>query len=281
MPVGMAVELDRALQVLEAVAPTRLAQEWDNVGLLLDPRAAGDATAEVSRVLLTIDLTERVLAEALELGAELVVSYHPPIFRGLKRLSGRRPLDRVVATAIRRGVAVYSPHTALDAAKGGVNDWLAEAVGPGSISALHGEPTQADLRGQRVELVGLGRRVELAEPARLEVVVQRIKAHLGLERVRVAASELHRGGKPITDAAVCAGAGGEVFESAPWIHLFITGEMRHHDVLAKVASGSSVVLCDHTNTERGYLPRLAERLRSELSVDVVVSRLDRDPLEVV
>jgi putative NIF3 family GTP cyclohydrolase 1 type 2 len=80
---------------------------------------------------------------------------------------------------------------------------------------------------------------------------------------------------------VCAGAGGSLFAPLFGPDLFLTGEMRHHDVRAKVEAGASVILCDHTNTERGYLPALARRVGA-LCPDVVVaiSSEDRDPLVV-
>ncbi|MCC6807278.1 MAG: Nif3-like dinuclear metal center hexameric protein [Deltaproteobacteria bacterium] len=103
---------------LEAFAPLHLAEAWDNVGLLV-----GDPEAEVARVLTCIDFTREVLEEAA--GAALVVAYHPPIFGGMKRV----PAGSEVFAAIRAGIALYSPHTALDAAKGGTNAVLAEALG--------------------------------------------------------------------------------------------------------------------------------------------------------
>jgi dinuclear metal center YbgI/SA1388 family protein len=105
---------------LDALAPLSAAAEWDNVGLL-----AGDPAAHVARVLFTIDLTRDVLAEAVAASCELVVSYHPPLFRPVTRLAA----GHVVFDAIAAHVAVYSPHTALDAAPGGTNDVLADAVG--------------------------------------------------------------------------------------------------------------------------------------------------------
>jgi len=105
---------------LDALAPLSAAAEWDNVGLL-----AGDPAADVSRVLVTIDLTREVLAEAIAQECGLVVVYHPPLFRPVTRLAA----GHVVFDAIRANVAVFSPHTALDAAAGGTNDVLADAVG--------------------------------------------------------------------------------------------------------------------------------------------------------
>jgi dinuclear metal center YbgI/SA1388 family protein len=108
------------LPTLEALAPLRHAESWDNVGLL-----AGDPAAAVVRVLLTIDYTAAVAAEARRLGAQLVVAYHPPLFQAVKRLDAKS----LVFQAIRDGVALYSPHTALDVAEGGTNDLLADALG--------------------------------------------------------------------------------------------------------------------------------------------------------
>jgi putative NIF3 family GTP cyclohydrolase 1 type 2 len=101
--------------------------------------------------------------------------------------------------------------------------------------------------------------------------------------LRVATSGTHAAGTPIQRVAVCAGAGGSLFEKVHGVDLFVTGEMRHHDVLAKLASGSSVILSEHTHTERGYLPEFARRLQelAEGQLQVLVSTHDADPLRTV
>src|ERR1044071_6224292 len=99
---------------METIAPLDLAEPWDNVGLL-----AGSADAELrGRVVLAIDLTERVLTEATGAGAGAIVAYHPPIWEGLKRITDADARGRVLIGAMRAGIAIYSPHTALDAAAG-------------------------------------------------------------------------------------------------------------------------------------------------------------------
>jgi len=261
------------IERLESIAPLGHAEEWDNVGLLLEP-APGRDGHEIRKLLLTIDLGEDVLAEASEQGVDLIVAYHPPIFSGLKRLGRQVAGERVVMDALGAGIAVYSPHTALDAAPGGVNDWLAEALGAKSSEPI--VPARDGTPGY-----GMGRRMSLAEPASLDEIVRRIKAHLGLGHLRVAAAQRHASGAPIATAAVCAGAGGSLFAPLFGPDLFLTGEMRHHDVRAKVEAGASVILCDHTNTERGYLPTLARRVGALCpDVAVVISSRDRDPLVV-
>ncbi len=382
----MALSLAEVTALFEKLAPLEHAESWDNVGLLLEPdadRKDPSAVPMVRRVLLLVDLTERALAEALERDVDLIVSYHPPIFEPLKRLRATSPSERLVLSAARAGLAVYSPHTALDAAPGGVNDWLADALGPGVrrplVAARRSEPgtvyklvvfvpaehTDAlrsalaaagagvignytecsfELTGQgtfvggdaanptvgergrfervaetRLEMVcseealerataalrrvhpyeepawelyplapkpapgfGAGRTVELAEPATLGEIVERVKAHVGRPWLRVASSPSHAKGSPIQKVAVCAGSGGGLLEHATELDLYVTGELRHHDVLRALSRGASVVLCEHSSSERGFLTVFAERLSAGTRglVEVLVSETDRDPIEL-
>lgn len=270
----MSLTLGETLILLERLAPLRLAEEWDNVGLLLD--GGNRLDRKVRRALLTIDLTEEVLAEAIAATAELIIAYHPPLFEAAKRLTRETERERVVVDVLRHQLAVYSPHTALDSVMGGVNDWLADAFGPAEraaiIPAAEGAPAGA----------GAGRQVVLKQPDRLADAVTRVKRHLGLERVRVAESRAHREGRRVQRIAVCAGAGGSVLAKAPDADLYLTGEMRHHDVLGIVARGASVILCDHTPTERGYLPHYAKRIEAAAGreLEVIVAKTDADPLVV-
>ncbi|MHC4572463.1 MAG: Nif3-like dinuclear metal center hexameric protein [Planctomycetota bacterium] len=110
-------------EAVEKIAPLKLAQDWDNVGLLI-----GDEKRNVKNILLTIDITKEVVAEAKKSKTDLIVSYHPIIWDGLKQVTTDGP-SGVVYELIRSQIAVFSIHTALDSAVGGVNDGLAEIVG--------------------------------------------------------------------------------------------------------------------------------------------------------
>src|SRR5262249_55269659 len=112
--------LSGLLPLLDAIAPLRWAEPWDNVGLL-----TGDPDAPAARVLLAIDLPHAVADEAIRNGCALVVAYHPALFDPIKRVRH----DGILHKAIRAGLAIYSPHTALDVAPGGTNDLLADALG--------------------------------------------------------------------------------------------------------------------------------------------------------
>jgi dinuclear metal center YbgI/SA1388 family protein len=105
---------------IERIVPLKLAQDWDNVGLLI-----GDPQRNVKNILLTIDITKDVLTEARRSKTDLIISYHPVIWDGLRKING----DNIVYELIQADIAVFSIHTALDAVLGGVNDGLAEIVG--------------------------------------------------------------------------------------------------------------------------------------------------------
>ncbi len=108
---------------IDEIVPLKLAQDWDNVGLLI-----GDSRKNVKNILLTIDITKEVLSEAKKQKAELIISYHPVIWDGLKTITTDGPAG-IVYDLIRSGIAVFSVHTALDTVTGGVNDGLAEIIG--------------------------------------------------------------------------------------------------------------------------------------------------------
>lgn len=262
-----APSLDEVLDILHEIAPLELAAEWDNVGVLLRP---GSENGPVAKCMLTIDLTESVIAEAKAFGADLVVSYHPPIFKPVGRLDANDATQRRIIAALQAGFVVYSPHTALDAAAGGLADWLIEgALGDDTPEAVH-----ACGDGDH------GRLAELKKPMAFKTLLDRLKALYGVANLQVA--------KPIgmsskvSTIAVAAGAGSGVLRGAT-ADVLVTGEMSHHEVLAAVAGGTAVVLAGHSNTERGFLGILGKRLSSEFGkgFQVKVARSDRDPLTVV
>ncbi|MDX1682257.1 MAG: Nif3-like dinuclear metal center hexameric protein [Phycisphaeraceae bacterium] len=130
------MKLQRLLETFNRIAPESLAEPWDKVGLHL-----GDPAWGIKSALLCIDLTEAVIDEAVEKGSRLVVAYHPPIFEGLERLTTDHWKSRALLKAAQKRIAIYSPHTALDAATGGVNDWLADGMGEGEVEPIR--PTDA------------------------------------------------------------------------------------------------------------------------------------------
>ncbi len=140
--------------LLHALYPTALAEEWDNVGLQV-----GDPAAEVRKVLVCLDPTEKALAAAKEAGAQAVLAHHPLIFRPLKNLLPTDETGRTVYQAVRDGIAVLCAHTNLDRGQNGLNDWLAAALG-----VTHAQPLAAgDSLVKLVVFVPLGHEEAVAE----------------------------------------------------------------------------------------------------------------------
>lgn len=121
------MELPDVVTCLKQIADPSLAGDWDNVGLLVEP----SPPHRVRRILLTNDLTPEVMQEAEQEEVNMIVSYHPPIFGSLKRLTQRTWKEKLIIRCLEKRIAVYSPHTSWDAAVDGVNDWLIGAFGDG------------------------------------------------------------------------------------------------------------------------------------------------------
>ncbi|KAJ1977475.1 hypothetical protein H4R34_003566 [Dimargaris verticillata] len=271
--------------IFEKRFPMSLAsRSWDNVGLLIE---APTPRAQAPKVLLTIDLTTAVCREALaDPQVGMIVAYHPPIFRPLKQLTLADPKQSILLQCVAKGVSVYSPHTAVDNNPDGNADWLATCLQTPIAACETILPCGDGAPG--MELAGTGRLITLAEPQPLSTLIHCIKQALDLKYVRVGKSEKHwskhADADPIRTVAICAGSGASVLTQTR-ADLYFTGEMSHHEVLAATESGTSVILCEHSNTERKYLSQVMQPfLRSEfqnlqMAYDVVCSQSDRDPLE--
>lgn len=250
-------------RALERMAPLAQAQPWDNVGLL-----AGHRRRAVRRIMLCIDLMPAVVREAIRRHADLVVAYHPPVFRPLSRLV--TPTDGMEAGVLRcleRGIAIYSPHTALDAAGGGTNATLAALSGvaePAAIAPADGPGPPVGLRGRLGASTTLGRlATRLAHQGRCRCV-----SLVGPRSLRVKA------------ALVGVGAAGKELMAAGPRHgeVLITGELRHHDALSLLRLGAGAIVLSHWSSERPALAGLAKRLAAALDGPAVwLSKADAEP----
>ncbi|KAL2176667.1 GTP cyclohydrolase 1 type 2/Nif3 [Thermothelomyces heterothallicus CBS 202.75] len=276
------------VKAMRSLYPEELADRaWDNVGLLQE-NIALPSGAVPSRVLLTNDLTLRVAEEAIKKQVSVIVSYHPFIFRGLKCITLGDPHQRIVLRLAQHNIAVYSPHTAVDAVPGGVNDWLASILDkvPGGTSDV---TVVQPARGATAPSVppgfdgaGYGRLVRLREPTDLETILRAYAVALRMRHVMVSRVAPPA---PIRSVAVCAGSGFDVLKDAD-ADLIVTGEMTHHNALRLKMLGKSVLTVFHSNSERGFLrevlqPKLESALREEdAAAEVLVSEEDEDPFDI-
>ncbi|XP_050084158.1 NIF3-like protein 1 [Anopheles aquasalis] len=266
------IMVDGVVAKLNEFAPESLCEKWDNVGLLIEPYMR----RVVSNILLTIDLTEMVMSEAVSLNAEFIISYHPPIFAPLKRITQKSWKERIVTLCLQEGIAVYSPHTCWDNVTNGVNDWLAAALPLASA-----QPIQENLSNPSY---GSGRICVVQGELTLDRAIERIKKYTQVKTLQVARSHSAlMNDTPIRTFAVCAGSGGSVLKGVK-ADLYITGEMSHHEILDATHQNIHVVLLGHSNSERGYLPVfqkiLANMLQDYSDVNIHVSNFDADPIKV-
>lgn len=256
--------LKEIISCIERLAPPAGAADWDNTGLCWAPARP----RRIRRMLLTIDCTPDVVAEALRRQVDGILAYHPPIFAPLKKLVPQDPLQRRLLQLIEARVALYSPHTALDAAPDGVNDWLAQVV-RGDLAATV-EPVPDSV----------ARRVCFDRTQHFQTLAHRLQTTLKLPYLRLAQPSGRV--KRVRSVAVCAGAGASEL-AAVEADVWVTGEMKHHDLLGAQARGIRVILSEHSHAERAYLPILRHRLRilTSNTIEWVIARQDRDPVQLV
>ena len=261
------------MNALERIAPRRLAEDWDNPGLLV-----GSYAQQVGRILVALDVDDRVVEEATARKADLIVAHHPAIFRGIKQLRTDLPLGNRLAALLTHGIAVAAAHTNLDVARGGVNDVLAERLGLEKLSAF--------VITQQEDGVteSLGRIGSLPAPMNIEDFARAVKERLHVSHVRLAAAAA----RPVRRVAVCGGAGAEFIEDAVrrGADVYVTGDVKYHDAQRAVEQGMHVIDAGHFGTESPILPVLAERLRAELAsehgdIEIFVTNTQRDVFDVV
>lgn len=248
---------------------------WDNTGLLLDS-SSDNIKSDQLNILLTIDLTQSVAEEAVKKSANFIVAYHPFIFRGLKSITTKDPQQRSLIKLIQNNISVYSPHTAVDSAYGGVNDYLVDGITYG----FDIQSREAIEKDENAQDCGMGRIVTLKKPAPLSKLIGNVKCSLGLKYVQIARGSGTSKDHEVSTIAICAGAGGSVFKGIK-ADLYFTGELSHHEALYFTESGSSIITTNHSNTERAFLKVIKKQLSETLQdANVFVSETDRDPYEL-
>lgn len=252
-------------ECLEQFAPARLAEEWDNVGLLV-----GDRTWPVERVMTCLTVTPETVAEAVEGRANMIVTHHPLPFHPLKTLTTESTVGRLLLQLITAKIAVYSPHTAFDSARAGINQHLAIGLGLQEISPLVASSSDDPD-------VGVGRYGTLGEDVTLTEMVDRVKNFLGIQRLQVVGADE----QIVNRVAIVCGSGGSFLETAieRGCDCLITGETTYHTCLEAAARKVALVLPGHFASERFALLSLADYLADLLpGVTVWASRSESDPV---
>ncbi len=258
---------------LERRYPPAWAEEWDRVGLVL-----GEPCAPVRRVLCVVDVVSETVAEAVDVGADLIVAHHPLLLRGVSSVAPTTYKGRIVHRLIKADVALYVAHTNADVAEPGVSDALAARFGLTDLRPLHppapGSPAYGAGRG-------IGRIGELPEPMTLAELTRLAAAVLP-----ATASGVRAAGDPrrVVRTLAVSGGSGDGFlgdATAAGVDAFLTADLRHHPAGEHLAAeGPALLDAAHWATERPWLDDLAAVLRETTGVETLVSDLDTDPWTV-
>lgn len=255
------MKLREIIAALERTAPLRLQEEWDNSGLQV-----GFPQAEISSVLVCLDVTEAVVEEAAAKGCQLVVSHHPLLYRPLRQVSDATYQQRCVVKALAAGISIYSAHTSLDNAPGGVNHKIAALLGLQNLSWL--APLASGEGGSG--LVG-----ELPVPEEDRAFLERVRRTFRVESLRHSAPD----GRQIRRVALCGGSGGSFLSEAirAGVDCYLTGELHYHDYFD--TGGVLLAELGHYQSEQFTQDLLKDLLMASFpSLHVVKTELDTNPI---
>jgi len=256
---------------LEGFAPSRLAEEWDNVGLLV-----GDPALLVRRLMTCLTVTPASADEATRENVDLIVSHHPLPFRPLQRVTTDSVPGRLLWQLIRNGISVHSPHTRFDSAAMGINQRLAEGLGLIDIEPL---VPLTDQRGEDdPDGLGAGRFGRLEAPLSLSECAGRLKQFLAVDGLHLVGQTT----RSVERIAVACGSAGSFLGAArsKGCDLLVTGETTFHTCLEADATDIALLLPGHYASERFAVELLADVLAKQFAdVEVWASRDEADPLQ--
>jgi len=249
--------LDKIISKIENFAPPILAKNWDNSGWQV---YLGNKS--INRVMLAVSPTFDVVESAVNIGCELLITHHPLIFSGIKNFSTDNYNDLSIIKAIQNNLQIYSVHTNLDVAKGGVADVFAKMLDLQNISPINHEENC------------FGRKGEFQQPETLINVMNKIKNILNTDKLKLI-NPINI--QKIRKIALLPGSGGSFIPELKGIDLYITGDVKYHDAL--LVKDFAVIDAGHLETEKIILPVLKELL-SEFNIKIFIAD-EKVPWEIV
>lgn len=252
------IKCEDIMNFMDGIAPRELAEEWDNVGLLL-----GNRNNEVKNILLCMDVTAASAKYAVDNGSDMIISHHPLIFKKLGRLVENDAKGNVIYTLIRNDISVFVAHTNLDFAKSGVNDCLAATLGIGDAETYGNGPGKVGILQNEMKLTDF---------------IEKVKSALDTKKVRVIGDSE----RVIKRAAVFSGSFDGDLDAVKNANadVLVTGDIKYHTALDACAEDLCIIDAGHFNTEKIVLPSLAERLRENFEgIDIMLFTDEEDPFK--
>ena len=256
------------IQAMETLAPSDLAEPWDNVGLQV-----GQRDWPVRTVWVALDPSFDVVTGACEKGIELLITHHPLIFQPLKFIDFSTPIGAIIHRVVQYRLGLFTSHTNLDNAADGINDVLATRIGLKNLQVL----TSANEQGP-------GRLGTLEQSLTLTSFARMIKERLELKSVKIAG----RSDLPVNKAVVCAGSGSSLLNHflLSGAQVYVSGDLRYHDARAVEDANKGLIDIGHFASEHLMVAILARRLQkilSEKGMDIIIEAcgLETDPFMII
>ncbi|MGE3313716.1 MAG: Nif3-like dinuclear metal center hexameric protein [Planctomycetaceae bacterium] len=268
------VRIAEVVTVLESIAPLSLAEEWDNVGLLL-----GDADAEISVALTCLTLTSDVASEAIQAGAGLIISHHPILFRPVQQITTESWEGRLLLDLLRAGIAVYSAHTAYDSARDGINAELAQQLKLSNVAPIRPKVAlSGSISPSPSPPIGSGRCGQLRNAIALKDFVATVGRTLKAGPLQFAGDE----NAMVSKVGIACGSAAEFLSDAKraGCQVLLTGEARFHSYVEAREIGIALVTAGHYATERPAMERFAKQIESACAgLKVSASSVEQDPVK--
>ncbi|MCT3023685.1 Nif3-like dinuclear metal center hexameric protein [Pediococcus pentosaceus] len=253
----------------ESFAPKTIAFTNDPVGLQI-----GNVNNDIKRVLVTLDVRPEVVDEAIKQNCDMIFSHHPLIFRPIKNLDLSNPQNQMYAKLIQNSILVYSAHTNLDVAKGGMNDWLTEAMGLNHVQMVYSNHYDTNI----------GRIGVLPTPVTVEEFAKTLKKIFNLDGLRLVANDNKA---MVKNVAVVGGDGGKFYPEMlkAGADVFVTGDVYYHTGHDMLADGINVVDVGH-NVEKICIPKLASlfnewKANNDWKVEIIESTVNTNPYQFI
>ncbi len=258
------MKIKEVIKFLEDFAPVKLAESWDNVGLHV-----GNPESEVNKVLLALDATDEVIDEAINLGANLIVTHHPMIFKALKNVNATSPIGKRIIKLIKYDIAVYVVHTNLDLNIGGTSEVLADVLGLENLKVL--EPSLVD------STCGLGRTGYLPTEKTVGEILQGLKATGKFDFINYAPDNEGLD-KKVKKVALCTGTVEDplVFKAkAVGCDIYVSGDLKFHSAQLAKNLGITIVDIGHYCSENIVFESLSKRLSNEFQkTEFIISKVN-------
>lgn len=245
------MRLSTLIEKLNEKYPNNICEQWDNVGLLI-----GDKNEDIKKVLVSLDVTSKAIDKAIKVGANLIISHHPLIFKPIKKIVSDDIIGKKILKLIQNNISIYAMHTNLDSSLDGLNDYVFKKLDISAKRIFVNETNNRPLRFYKLD-----------QEISLDKMVKIVKDKLNIQNVRVISNDYTS--NKIGTFAIVTGSGMDFFDEVKdKIDLFITGDLKYHDALDSLEYGLSIIDFGHYESEIHAVDLVETYLKENTDLEV-------------